>query len=188
MVRFGLAHGLDVVLRAGRLLRDRGRTEIVFLVVGDGAQFDELRADAQARELDNVIFTGLVEKERIPDILASSDACLIHLRNLDAFRVAMPSKTFEAAGMARPILMGVSGFAREFVDRVGCGLNFEPENANALVEAVLRLADDPELGKRLGKAGFDHVKREFDYDWLSERYLGLLRTTGSVTNTRLRSR
>ena len=34
----GLAHGLDVVIRAARLLRERARTDILFMLVGDGAQ------------------------------------------------------------------------------------------------------------------------------------------------------
>ena len=52
----GLAHGLDVVLRAGALLAGRGRADIVFLLVGDGARFEALRGAAARDRLDNVIF------------------------------------------------------------------------------------------------------------------------------------
>ena len=137
----GLAHGLDVVLRAGALLRERGRLQIVFLLVGDGARLDDLRDGAKQRGLDNVRFTGNIDKNLIPDVLALSDVCLVHLRESETFTVVMPSKIFEAAAMARPIILGIRGFAEAFVRKAGCGLCIEPENEEELVEAVLRLED-----------------------------------------------
>ena len=170
----GLAHGLEVVLRAGELLAERGRPEIVFLLVGDGARLETLRADAAQRGLDNVLFTGRLDKNMIPNVLSLSDVCLIHLRKSETFMTVMPSKIFDAAGMARPIILGVDGFARDFVEKAGCGLYIEPENESELVEAVLLLADDTELRARLGEAGYDYVVREFDRDRLAARYLEII--------------
>lgn len=168
----GLAHGLDVVLRAAALLRERGRTEIVFLLAGDGARLRELRA--AARGLDNIVFTGNLDSRVIPEVLALSDACLAHMRKAETFTRVMPSKVFEATAMARPIILGVRGFAQGFVERAGCGLCFAPENERELVAAVLRLADDEDLRERMGQAGYAAVVDTFERACLAARYLRIL--------------
>lgn len=182
----GLAHGLDVVLRAGALLRKRGRLQIVFLLVGDGARLDVLRDAAKQRGLDNVRFTGNVDKNLIPDVLALSDVCLVHLRESETFTVVMPSKIFEAAAMARPIILGIRGFAEAFVRKAGCGLCIEPENEEELVEAVLRLEADSDLRAELGKAGCAYVVNGFDRDRLAARYLTIIERIVHQGGTRTR--
>ena len=169
----GLAHGLEVVLRAGAVLRARRRRDIVFLLAGDGARLDALRAAAAATKLDNVIFTGGLPRRHVPAILACSDVCLVHLRASEAFTSVMPSKIFEGAAMGLPVVLGVRGFAQRFVEAAGCGVCIAPEDADALAESVLRLADDPGLRRRLGLAGRKCAAR-FDRDLLAARYLEII--------------
>ena len=128
----GMAHGLEVVLRAGRLLIERGRRDIVFLLAGDGARLRALRDMAARDGLENVVFAGRLDTHVIPGVLSLSDASLVHLRSSPTFTTVMPSKIFEAAAMARPVILGVYGFAREFVENAGCGVCIEPESEDRL--------------------------------------------------------
>src|SRR5206468_3090949 len=80
----------------------------------------------------NVVFTGRLDKARMPEVLAAADACLVHLRKTELFQSVLPSKIFEAAAMARPIVLGVEGFAAELVAGAGAGLCIEPENEREL--------------------------------------------------------
>lgn len=169
----GLAHGLDVVLRAGAVLRARRRCDIVFLLAGDGARLDALRAAAAGAKLDNVVFAGGLQRRHVPAILACSDVCLVHLRASEAFTSVMPSKIFEGAAMGLPVVLGVRGFAQRFVEAAGCGVCIAPDDADALAESVLRLADDPGLRRRLGLAGRECAAR-FDRDRLAARYLEII--------------
>ena len=172
----GLAHGLEIVLRAGAALKARGRRDIVFLLAGDGARLDALRAAASEAGLDNVVFTGRLERRQIPVLLATSNACLVHLRESETFTSVMPSKIFEGAAMGLPLILGVRGFARRFVDDARCGVCVEPEDAEGLVTAVLELADDPALRRRLGRAGRACVAR-FDRERLAAEYLQIIKRT-----------
>ena len=174
----GMAHGLEVVLRAGRLLIERGRRDVVFLLAGDGARRRELRDAAARSGLDNVIFAGRLDTGIIPEVLSLSDACLVHLRSSPTFTSVMPSKIFEAAAMARPVILGVDGFARTFVENAGCGVYVEPEDERGLVEAILRLAADAALRERLGRAGLD-LAGACDRDRLAERYLATIAQVAS---------
>jgi hypothetical protein len=170
----GLACGLDVVLRAAKVLERKGRADIRFLLVGDGAVRADLERQAREAGTGCVVFTGRLSRGLIPGVLASSDACLVHLKKKELFRTVLPTKIFEAAAMRRPILLGVEGDAASVVDGAGAGICFEPENEDALAAAVLRLADDPGLRSRLGQAGYEKIARQYSYDTLAPRYLEVL--------------
>ena len=169
----GMAHGLDVVPRAAARLLARGERRVVFLVAGAGARLAALRAEVSRRRLDNVVCLGQVGAAEVPALLALADACLVHLRRSPVFTTVLPSKIFEAAAMARPIILGVRGHAQRLVEELDCGLCVEPEDDAELAGAVVRLAGDPALRARLGRAGADAMAA-FDRDRLAARYLQVL--------------
>jgi len=171
----GMASGLGVALRAADRLEQEGRDDVRFLLVGDGAVREDLEAEARAGKLRSVVFTGRQAKSRMPEFLAATDACLVHLSRKDLFKTVLPSKIFEAAAMRKPIVLGVQGFAAELVSEAGAGLCIEPENEVELGEAVTRLARDRALGERLGAAGYERIAKRFDYDALAAEYLTSLK-------------
>jgi colanic acid biosynthesis glycosyl transferase WcaI len=170
----GMAHGLDVVLRTGHRLRERGRDDIVFLIVGDGARRQELEQAARDQGLHNVVFTGMVPRALLPGYLASSDACLVHMRDEALFTTVLPSKIFEDAAMAKPILAGLCGEGSDIIEAADCGIAFAPGDDAALAAAVERLADDPEEGRRLGRNGRRYVLEHYDRRGLALDYLAIL--------------
>ena len=170
----GMACGLDVVLRAATLLKQQGRNDITFLLVGDGAVLEALKKTAADQKLGNVVFAGLQPKPLIPALLATSDACLVHLRKQDLFQSVLPSKLFEAAAMARPVILGVQGSAASLLTDMNGGICIEPENEEELCSAVTRLSDDPSLARRMGESACRHVQEHFDLDRLASDYLSLL--------------
>jgi len=182
----GLGSGLEVVLRAARLLRDEGRDDIVFALVGDGAVREELERRALQEGLKRVVFTGRQDKRTIPDFLSMTDACLVHLIRRNLFCSVLPSKIFEAAAMKKPIILGVEGSAAQIVREADAGICIEPENEGELVEAVKRLARDRDLADRLGQAGFESIAVVYDYDRLAEKYAEIIERVAATENSRLR--
>ena len=182
----GMASGLEVVLGAASRLRDQGRADVAFLLIGDGAVRAELQAAAQARGLRNVVFTGLVARAELPRYLASSDACLVHFRRQALFSTILPSKFFEDAAMEKPILLGFEGEARTMLESADCGLAFEPDNDEQLAAAALRLAADPAEARRLGANGRAFVLEHFDRRTLAHEYLHILERVRADHERRLR--
>jgi glycosyltransferase involved in cell wall biosynthesis len=170
----GMACGLEVVLDAARKIKERGVQDVAFMLVGDGASRKKLQERAKAEGLDNVIFTGRQPKEMMPDFLAIADVCLVHLRKTDLFTTVMPSKIFEAAGMGKPIINGVGGYAAGFVAKAGAGINIEPESSDQLLDALFAMKQDPAAREAFGKAGRDYVITNFDRDKLAWDYLGII--------------
>ena len=170
----GMAAGLDVVLSAARKLRDEGRDGLRFLVVGDGAERERLEASARAQGLDTVVFTGRLPKEDVRDVLATSDACLVHLRSAEIFRTVLPSKMFEAAAMRKPVILGVRGEAQDLLEEAQAGIAIEPESAEQLVHALERLRSAPQAAEAMGQNGLDFFGRHYDRASLASRYADLL--------------
>jgi glycosyltransferase involved in cell wall biosynthesis len=181
----GLGSGLEIVLRAARLLRDEGRDDVVFALVGDGAIREELERKARQEGLTRVVFTGRQDKRTIPEFLSMTDACLVHLLRRDLFRSVLPSKIFEAAAMKKPIILGVEGSATEIVRDANAGICIEPENERDLVEAVKRLARDRDLAQRMGRAGFESIAAVYDYDRLAEKYAEIIERVAAMGSPRL---
>lgn len=169
----GMAHHLETVLEAAERLRHR--TDIVFLLVGDGAERARLVALKEQMSLTNVVMLDQQPKERMPDLWAISDISLVLLRRSDLFRTVIPSKIFEAMGMARPIVIGVEGEAKELVEAAGAGIAIPPEDAGALAAIVTRLADDAAERRRLGISGRAYVETNFDRTVLARRYLDVMK-------------
>jgi len=166
----GMGATLDLVVRASRRLRDEGRDDVRFLLVGDGAERERLERQVREEGLPHVVFTGRQPKARMPEFLADVDACLVHLARTPLFQTVMPSKIFEAAAVARPIVLGVEGFAAALVGDAEAGICIEPENEEALLEAVSKLAADRGLAHRMGANAYERIARSHAYGALAERY------------------
>lgn len=170
----GMACGLKTALDAADILKQRQRNDIAIVLVGDGAQREALQREAAARHLNNVIFTGRRPKTEIPLWVASSNVNLVHLKKTDLFTTVMPSKIFESAGCARPILMGVDGFAKDLVMEAGAGIPMGPENVQEMVDALEKLAADPELCRRLGENAYRNIASKYTRDTQAQDYLKIL--------------
>lgn len=180
----GLAHGLQVVIEAARILKASGRDDLRFCLVGDGAQRERLQELARAAGVEDlVVFTGRQPKERMPAVLASSDACLVHLRGCELFGSVIPSKIFETMAMGRPIIMGVKGEARDIVQAAHAGLGMAPDSAESLVECVTRLADDPALLAELSASARSFVEEHYNRDVLAGRMLEIVQRTAGVASS-----
>ena len=163
---FGLSHGLTTVLEAAKQMQDR--TDIHFILVGDGAERADLIAKAQKWDLKNVTFLDSQPHDRMPLILAGADVCLVPMRNLALFEGRLPLKMFEVMACARPILLGVEGEARQLAEQeAGAAMYVEPENAEALVAGILYLQEHQEEAKLLGLRGHAYVEARYNRDQLT---------------------
>lgn len=167
----GMAHGVEVLLAAARECPD---PELAFLIVGAGAEWQTLHDVAVAEGLDNLRVIEKQPRERMRLFYAASDVSIVHLKDRQAFRKVIPSKMFEAMAMRRPIVLGVRGQAREILESAGAGIAVPPEDAGALLAAVLDLKHDAAQRERFGTAGQAHACEYYDRRDIARRYWELL--------------
>jgi len=171
----GLAHALDTLVEAARLLRDDDRFRI--LMLGDGAERARLKASAEQLGLTNILFIDSVGKADVVLYWSLLDVAIVHLARKPLFTTVIPSKIFEAAAMSVPILHGVEGESAEIVLSERVGLTFQPENATDLVVKLKTLAENKDLRGRLAIAG-PEAASHYDRQVLANRMLAII--TGIV--------
>ncbi len=170
----GMAHALETVLEVARTFRDDPTK--LFVLVGEGAEKDKLKALAAEWELPNVQFIDQQPRDRVIRLYAACDVGIVCLRNSPRFQEVLPSKIFEYLGMERPIVLSVEGEAARLVRDAGAGVCIPPEDADAMAEAIEHLAGQPEKLAAMGRSGRDYVREHFDRRNLAKKYLDILET------------
>lgn len=169
----GMAHGLDTLIDAAFTLRS-SRPDIVFLLVGEGADKERIKDLAASRGLDNLCFVDQQPRERIPAFICASDLCLVLLKKTELFKTVIPTKMLEFMSCERPIVLGVDGQARQILEEAGAGIVIEPENRDALVQAIVKLAAEPSARQDLGHNGRQYVLKRCSREMTAMRYISVL--------------
>jgi glycosyltransferase involved in cell wall biosynthesis len=139
-------HGLDAVVD---LLAGPDGAGRHLLVVGDGPARGEIESCARALGVANrVTITGVVERDRVPGVLAAFDIAL----QPAATPYASPLKLFEYMACGCAIVAPAQANVRELLDDGGNALLFPPGDLPAMARAIDRLACDPALRGRLAAA------------------------------------
>lgn len=138
----GMSHKLDFILRCAKDIKE---PDLHFLLVGEGAEKENLLNLKESLDLKNVSILDAVGKKEVPDYLSVMDIGLVNLRKSELFRGALPSKIFEYAAMGKPLLLGLQGEAADMVEAYPAGLAFEPENADDFQKKLHILLSDKEF-------------------------------------------
>lgn len=170
----GMAHAVDKIIDVAERLKDI--PDILFLIVGEGAQKKEIQNLVIRKYLPNVKVLPGVSKQEIPDYYALTDMNLVTLRNTPLFRTVIPSKIFEIMAMARPILCSVDGECREIIEQAGGGIFVEPESSEQMAHHIRILRKERDKLISMGKNGRKFVERCFNRDHLASKYLDILKS------------
>ena len=171
----GYAQGLEIILYAAEKLIKN--CNIKFIIIGSGPEKEKLIKLKNEKNLNNVFFYNTIPKNELFYIVKAIDAAIIPLLKLDLFKGAIPSKIFEYCAMSKPILLGVDGEARQlFIENGKCGLYFEPENTQNLIDKIQELSSDRILSQEFGENGFEYVKTNFNRDDIANQLWELLTT------------
>lgn len=156
----GLSNDLGVVLQASRLLQDH--PEIAIVLLGDGKDKPALVQQAEELKLNNLYFIPPLPKLEMPAALAAADACIAILKPIPQFATVYPNKVFDYMAAGKPVILAIKGVICEVIESVHAGISVEPGDAAGIAEAIRKLADNPAMGKAMGRRGREYVESHFD--------------------------
>jgi len=169
----GWAHGLETLLEAASHL-SQTLPDVLFLLVGEGADKSRIQSLAQSKGLTNLCFVDQQPRQTIPAYICASDACLVLLKKTELFKTVIPTKMLEFMSCARPVILGVDGQARAILEGAQAGIYIEPENADAVVKAITNLRANPSHGATLGSNGREYVMKNFSRQETAQHYIQVL--------------
>lgn len=157
----GRKQGLGQVVAMAEQLAVR-RPEIEIVLRGNGNQVGELAAEIERRGLDNVRLAELQPNEGLATALAAGDIHLVP-QNPQAAAFAVPSKVYNIMAVGRPfVATALPGSTLWHLQRQsGAFLCVPPNEPRGFAEAVLRLADDAQLRRELGRRGREFVEQHY---------------------------
>jgi glycosyltransferase involved in cell wall biosynthesis len=174
--------GVDIAIEALARIRDAGRDDIEFLIVGGSGEADDPGSDPEARRLmecarawgvqDQVVLRGRVPQSELPKILRSVDA-VVCSPWYEPFGIV----PLEAMACGVPVIAAsVGGLIDSVVDGV-TGIHVPPRDPEAVAEAILQLVDHPQRAASLGRAGRQRTRSRYSWDRVAATTAKVYRST-----------
>ncbi len=139
--------------------------------VAAGAGPDESYLRRRARELKVVDHITFVPN--VFDFSASLSAMDIFV--MPSIRQGLGTTMLEAMARGKPVIATRAGGVDAVIDDHRTGLMIPPADSKALAEAVLKLLNDPEMARRIGRHGQELVQKKFGVSRMVEGYAALYR-------------
>lgn len=171
----GLANGLEALLDAAKVLLDRNRADIRLHLIGDGKLKPSLVKRAADEGLSNCIFEDPIPKHALAARLQEVDVGLMLLANVPAFyRGTSPNKFFDYLAAGLPVVNNYPGWLAELIHSNKCGLAVEPDDPQALANALIWLADNPAARLGMGERSRELAEGIFSRDRLGTEFVEFL--------------
>lgn len=178
----GMRGKATLLLTVGRLSVSKGHTVLLkaiaqiapqipnalFAFAGEGALRAQLQEEAARLGIaQRVRFLGV--REDVPQLLLAADI-FVQPSLWEGLSLAM----LEALLSGTPVLATRVEGVVDVIEEGRTGLLVPPGDVDALAAAILRLAQDADLRKRLGRAGRAHAQTQYSVERMCQQYEALI--------------
>ena len=161
--RLSVTKRIELLLDTVEILH-RTACNVRLTVVGGGQMEQQLRKNVAERELSDVIkITGRMDSKKMPEVYRRNDIFISA-----SMQEGMSNAMLEAMSSGLPIVTTRCEGLAELID--GNGLIVEHDNIEEIAKAIKRLADDPELYKRMSTAA-RNLAEKFDWSNVASSYI-----------------
>jgi glycosyltransferase involved in cell wall biosynthesis len=154
------AEGLDLLLASvEHIVRSRGRTDIQFVLVGGGPEWQAIVELSKSMGLDDyVTLTGRVDDETLFTVLSTADVCVNPDRVTTMNDISTMNKIMEYMALGKPIVQFDVTEGRFSAQEAS--LYAAPNDARDFGDKILQMLDDPQARARMGEIGKKRVNEE----------------------------
>jgi len=165
-------YGQDIAVRAlARVVKNFPGARLILTGEGEGDFLEKLKSLVRKFGLHKqVSFTGRLDHHALLKVFQQCDVILQPSR-WDTFGVAI----LDAGAVNLPSISTAVGGVTDLVINGVTGLTVPPENVEALTQAMIRLAEDPELRIKLGQNARDLASNLYSFDMHAKRMEAIYR-------------
>lgn len=171
-------YGVDTLIEAFALVHIAAKNTHLD-IYGAGPQSEELEQLAYRLGIsDNVTFHGSIPHSDVPAAMRALDV-YVALSRLDSesFGVAI----LEASASGVPVVVSDASGPAEVTENDVTGFIVPRENPQAAADAIVKLAMDPNLRRRMGAAGRQHVEDNYTWEHSLDTMIDVYRQTIALT-------
>jgi phosphatidylinositol alpha-1,6-mannosyltransferase len=157
--------GFDMVLLSLAMVLEK-MPNLTYVIAGDGPDRKRLQELVKKYNIEeHVIFAGKISSDERDIYYSLCDVFCMPARIVNDIDVEGFGMVYlEANVFGKPVIGGKSGGVPDAIIDGENGLLVEPEDPEALAEAILRLLSDEPLRMKMGMAGAKRVKEEFTWE------------------------
>jgi glycosyltransferase involved in cell wall biosynthesis len=167
----GKQEGIDLLLEAARIIvKDMGRTDIQFGLVGGGTELPAMRELAKQLGIaDYVTFTGRAPDAELLEMLNTADICVNPDRANDMNDRSTMNKIMEYMALGKPVVQFDLTEGR--VSAGEASWYARPNDVADLAQKMVSLLGDEQQRIRMGAIGRERVERELSWQHEAPRLL-----------------
>ena len=165
----GFAQDLDKFILA--LKNVNKKIPLDFLLVGDGDIKNDLVELVKKEGLEkNILFTGLIKRDKIPELIGESLIGIAPLKNIASLNYAIPTKIYEYMACGIPFISTGKGEIEHFTAHSQAGVMAD-NDVHSITNAIIFLLENKEMITDMGQRGRDFVEKLYDRQKIAKNLL-----------------
>lgn len=141
------------------------------IIAGSGEYEESLKSKVQSLKLEeNITFISWLDSTGLRELLSISDIFLYPSISFGGWEEQFGYSMAEASLMEVPVISTKTGSIDEVVLDGITGLLIEPNDAQSLTEAMLKLGRDETLRKDLGESGRKYLQENYDHKVIADKF------------------
>ncbi len=172
----GLANGLDYILDAAKILKEKNRMDIHFLLIGEGGCKDNLMKRAESENLTNCSFINSIPKEELSYYFSHSiHIGLMILKNIPEFYLGTsPNKFFDYIASGLPVITNYPGWIADIIKDNKIGYSINQDSPDSFTDVLIHLADNPLIVEKLGINSRKLAVEKFSSNLMTNKFVKII--------------
>lgn len=162
---------LETVIETAKLL-EISYPSVQFVFCGTGDTFEKFKQ--LSSKLSNIHYPGYVGRKEIVSLMKVSKLGIIPYKSTLNYQNNITNKAIEYLSEGLPILTGLTGYFRHFIQENEIGFVYENGNPHALFDTIKHLFDNQNLLNAMSKNAFSLYEQAFEADDVYTRHMNHL--------------
>lgn len=152
----------------------KSEKDIIFVIVGDGNQKENLARLVKEKKLNNVILTGFKTKDEISAYLARANICVNFYPFIDTARLLLQNKVLDYMAMGKPVLLQApEGVTADIIKDADCGFMLG-EDPDDFAHGIKWCRDNPNACVPMGLRGKVYIRSNYLRQDLAKKFAEVL--------------
>ena len=169
----GLTQNMDMLLEVAKALD--ANEDIQFVLVGEGAYLEQVKQIIKDNNIGNVTLLPFQPYEDISHVFSLGDVSLV-ISKPGVGANSVPSKTWSIMSASRPVLANFDeNELKSIIENHNCGIFTKAGDKMAFIDAILKLFNDRELCREMGKNGRAFVMANLTKEVGTQKYVDVIK-------------
>jgi len=134
----GVYQNVGNIVCVAQKIRSMGKSEVIFVIVGEGEEKDKVVSLAKKLSLDNIVFLPKLQRDSLQNIIHEADLALVPISypNSIALYVGMPIKWAEYMACGIPVLVPANSFIGDITKKYDSGFEVDFSDPGLVAKVI----------------------------------------------------